>query len=101
VARLRLGGETLEPARLTYPALGGQAVSQVAIRSTPWEDLYVVLNGQDDGGAASFRILVNPLVTWIWAGGAVFVLGVLLGHLPAGPARASQPASSSAAVVPG
>src|SRR5262249_45020976 len=30
VARLSLGDETLEPARLTYPSLGGQAVTRVA-----------------------------------------------------------------------
>ncbi len=80
VARLRLGGETLEPARLTYPSLGGQAVTRVAIRSTPLDDVYVVLAGTG-GGAATVTVYVNPLVTWLWAGGALLVIGVLLGNL--------------------
>jgi cytochrome c-type biogenesis protein CcmF len=99
VARLGLGGETLEPSRLTYPGLGGQSLSRVAIRSTPLEDLYVVLNGRDERGAASVRIVVNPLVPWIWAGGALLILGVLIGHLPARPRSASSVAPAAAPVA--
>jgi cytochrome c-type biogenesis protein CcmF len=80
VARLASGDETLEPARLTYPSLGGGALTHVAIRSSPLEDLYVVLAGAD-GASASFTVYVNPLVTWIWVGGALLVAGVLLGNL--------------------
>jgi cytochrome c-type biogenesis protein CcmF len=80
VARVRLGDEVLEPTRLTYPSLGGQAVTQPAIRSTPLDDVYVVLAGADAGGAA-LTVYVNPLVTWIWVGGALLVAGVLLGNL--------------------
>jgi cytochrome c-type biogenesis protein CcmF len=81
VARLRLGHETLEPARLTYPSAGGQALTQVAIRSSPLDDLYVVLAAPADGDAASLVVFVNPLVTWIWGGAALLVVGVLLGHV--------------------
>jgi cytochrome c-type biogenesis protein CcmF len=80
VARLRMGGETLEPARLTYPSLGGQALTRVAISSTPLDDVYVVLAGADGSGVA-LTVFVNPLVTWIWVGGALLVAGVLLGNL--------------------
>jgi len=80
LARLQLGDATLEPARLTYPSLGGQAVTRVAIRSTPIDDVYVVLAGAD-ARSATMTIYVNPLVTWIWVGGALLVAGVLLGNL--------------------
>ena len=81
VARLRMGAETLQPSRLTYASLGGQAVTRVAIRSTPLDDVYVVLAGQAEGGASTFAVYDNPLVTWIWAGAALLVAGVLLGNL--------------------
>jgi len=100
VARLRLGQETLEPARLTYPSAGGQALTQVAIRSAPLEDLYVVLAAPAEGDAATFVVFVNPLVTWIWGGAALLVVGVLLGH--AGrldPAVKPLPAAVSAPVA--
>jgi cytochrome c-type biogenesis protein CcmF len=80
-ARLTMGGATLRPARLVYPGSGGQAVSQVAIESSPIDDVYVVVAGPPSGKEVAFHVFVNPMVTWIWAGAALLVLGVLLGHL--------------------
>ena len=81
VGVLRFGDETLQPSLATYAGLGGQALTHVAIRTTPMADLYVVLAGVNSDGSASFRIFVNPLVSWIWAGGAIIILGVVLGNL--------------------
>lgn len=94
VARLRLGDETLEPARLSYPSLGGQAVTRVAIRSSALDDVYVVLVGTATDGTATLNVFVNPLVTWIWAGAALLITGVLLGNL------GRTQAEMSAAVLP-
>lgn len=63
-----------------------QAVSEIAIRSTPVEDLYITLAGWEPvdsedlnkGYIAGFSAKVNPLVAWIWIGGGVFLLGGLL-----------------------
>ncbi len=77
---MSLGGQTLEPARATYAGLGGQSLTHVAISSSPVADVYVVLAGTNSDGSASFRIFVNPLVSWIWAGGAIIVVGVVLGN---------------------
>jgi cytochrome c-type biogenesis protein CcmF len=59
-----------------------QAVSEVAIRSTLREDLYVILIGRDEDGTTAFKVLVNPLVSWIWIGGIVVVLGGLIAFWP-------------------
>jgi len=80
VAAMTLGGQTLEPARATYAGLGGQSLTHVAISSSPIADLYVVLAGTNSDGSASFRIFVNPLVSWIWSGGAIIIVGVVLGN---------------------
>ena len=80
VAAMRLGDQTLQPARATYASLGGQSLTHVAISSSPIADVYVVLAGTNGDGSASFRIFVNPLVSWIWSGGAIIILGVLLGN---------------------
>jgi cytochrome c-type biogenesis protein CcmF len=79
-AALRFGDQTLEPSRATYAGLGGQALTHVAITTTPVADVYVVLAGTNGDGSASFRVFVNPLVSWIWAGGAIIILGVVLGN---------------------
>ncbi len=59
-----------------------QAVTEVAIRSTLVEDLYVILISWDEDGTAAFKVLVNPLVNWIWIGGVVFVIGGLIAFWP-------------------
>lgn len=66
-----------------------QFVSEVAIRSTLAGDLYVILigweqNPADEGYIAAFGVLVNPLVSWIWIGGGVFLLGGLIAFWPEG-----------------
>jgi cytochrome c-type biogenesis protein CcmF len=74
VAAMQLGDQTLQPARATYASLGGQSLTHVAISSSP-------IAGTNGDGSASFRIFVNPLVSWIWSGGAIIILGVLLGNV--------------------
>ena len=53
-----------------------QPQSEIAIKTTPVEDLYVVVTGFDADGGASVRAFVNPLTWWIWAGAAVMLLGM-------------------------
>ncbi len=57
-------------------------VTEVAIRNSLVEDLYVILIGQDPDGRTAFKVLVNPLVDWIWIGGAVICLGGLVAFWP-------------------
>ncbi|MGH7123322.1 MAG: cytochrome c-type biogenesis CcmF C-terminal domain-containing protein, partial [Stellaceae bacterium] len=90
VALMGFGDQTLEPARATYAGLGGQSLTHVAISTTPIADVYVILAGTNPDGSASFRILFNPLVSWIWAGGIVIILGVILGNAGA-PRRLTVP----------
>ncbi|MBI4310329.1 MAG: heme lyase CcmF/NrfE family subunit [Chloroflexi bacterium] len=60
------------------------ATTRAAIRSTPLEDLYIVSSEAPEGGRAVFRILVNPLVWWLWVGGVVFIWGTLVALWPEG-----------------
>jgi cytochrome c-type biogenesis protein CcmF len=59
-----------------------EQVTEVAIRSTLLEDLYVILIGWDEDGTTAFKVLVNPLVNWIWIGGIVFIVGGLIAFWP-------------------
>src|SRR5258708_44479 len=69
------------PARATYAGLGGQSLTHVAISTTPLADVYVVMAGANADGSGSFRIFVNPLVTWIWACATIIIVGVVLGNV--------------------
>lgn len=71
------------PERNVYDKNPDMPTSEVGLRMTPIEDVYVVLNGWDAGGeSATFTIYVNPLTMWMWVGGIVIVLGVLLAIWP-------------------
>ncbi len=60
--------------------------TEVGLKSNLQEDLYVVYTGTPDGTErAQFSIIINPLVSWFWIGGAVLVLGGLLAMWPGGP----------------
>jgi cytochrome c-type biogenesis protein CcmF len=53
-----------------------QPMTEIAIRSTLKEDLYVVLAGwEEEGQWVSFHVFVNPFVQWIWIGVGIMVLG--------------------------
>jgi cytochrome c-type biogenesis protein CcmF len=80
VLRVESGGEhltTLRPQRNLHLAQR-QPQSEVAIRTTPIEDLYAVVTSFDPDGAAAVRTFVNPLTWWIWAGAVVMLAGIFV-----------------------
>ena len=65
-----------------------QPMTEVKIRSTLREDLYLVLSGWDEQGRATFHVFINPMVQVIWIGIGVMVLGgifVLFPNAKRGP----------------
>lgn len=61
---------------------GEQPQTEVDILSQFDEDFYIVLVGWDEHGAATFKVYINPLVSWIWFGGFIIALGTLFVMLP-------------------
>jgi cytochrome c-type biogenesis protein CcmF len=60
-----------------------QPMTIPAVRSTAKEDLYVIVAGWDQAsGIVSFKATINPLVSWIWVGGLVFIFGTLVAAWP-------------------
>lgn len=55
-----------------------QPTTEVAIRSTLVEDLYVILAQHDEDGRATFKVLINPLIVWMWIGGFVLAGGAMI-----------------------
>ena len=73
---------TLTPQKNYHYALENPWVTEVAIRSTLKEDLYVILASLDEDGLAAFQIVINPLITWIWIGGGLLLLGTAIAAWP-------------------
>lgn len=79
------------PALNLYPS-AGEPIPTPAIRHGPLADLYVSVLGFDQNGrSATFRVLRNPGVSWLWAGGGIMALGGLLAAWPR-RRRAAEPA---------
>jgi len=74
---------TITPRNNFYPKTPDMPTSEVGLRMSPVEDVYVVLNGwEGNGSSATFTVYVNPLTVWMWVGGLVLILGVLFAMWP-------------------
>lgn len=77
--------DTIAPEKNIYKYEGNREINQeteVALRSTFKDDLYIILSGFNEDGSATIRVMINPLVNWIWAGGLVLVLGAIVTMWP-------------------
>ena len=85
---------TMNPMRSFYPSFN-MASTRAAIRGGPVEDLYVVSSENLSDGSVGFRILVNPLMWWMWVAGPVLILGTVIALWPQ-PVRQTASARSRA-----
>ncbi len=72
--------------------------TEVGIMESFRQDVYVVLAGVGADDTAELRITFNPLVRWVWIGGALMAIGGLIVMWP--QARRRRPESGYAAVMP-
>jgi cytochrome c-type biogenesis protein CcmF len=57
--------------------------TEVDINKSLKEDLYVVLNGYEtETGIANLKIVINPLVNWIWLGFMLLAIGTAIAFMP-------------------
>ena len=95
------------PARWYFRKHEDQPTTEVAIRRSFSEDIYLVLAAFEPGEqSATVELVVNPLVNWLWFGFGVVGIGTLIALLPestfafgAAAAPAAATARSGAATV--
>jgi cytochrome c-type biogenesis protein CcmF len=71
------------PARWYFRKHESEPTSEVAIRRGFGEDVYVILaaySAQDN--SASIKVVINPLVNWVWFGFGVLAVGTAIAFLP-------------------
>ncbi len=81
----------LSPALKFFPTQQSP-VGRAVHRSTLSEDIYLILSGfsEVDKNHATLKVLVRPLVVWMWIGGVVILLGTLVAILPLGKMSSQQ-----------
>ncbi len=72
---------TISPERRYY-INAKQPTTEVSIRSTLIEDLYIIMPGITEYEEITLSVTVNPLLAWIWVGSTIMVLGGLLAIIP-------------------
>jgi cytochrome c-type biogenesis protein CcmF len=74
---------TLTPRTELYTRTG-QPMTIPSARSTITEDFYVILVNFEGttADAATFRIFLNPLINWVWAGAIIFLAGTMVAAWP-------------------
>ncbi len=103
--------DTVYPAKWFYRKHEEEPTTEVAIRRTFAEDLYIVLAFQPSDlktQTASLQININPLVDWIWFGFGIMALGTGIALLPERsyafalaklPEAAASPAATTVALL--
>ena len=59
-----------------------EPTTEVALRRSLADDLYVVLEGNTETQSAKVKVKVNPLVNWIWLGVGIMVMGTFVALIP-------------------
>jgi cytochrome c-type biogenesis protein CcmF len=73
----------LRPAKWFFHGHEAEPTTEVAIRRAPAEDLYLTLAGYDLAhGTAIIKVVINPVVDWIWFGFMLLAMGTGIALLP-------------------
>jgi cytochrome c-type biogenesis protein CcmF len=99
-AKVRIdGSKVYRPAISQYNG-GGAAIATPAVRSTPFDDVYIKLVDAPlrPGDPATIGVIIQPLIFWLWVGGGVVAFGTILA---AWPGRRRRPIDPASAPVPG
>ncbi len=89
------GDEVYTPGSTIFRQLG-QPVATPSVRPGFSEDLFLVLDRfqEDPEQPISLRIIVRPLISWMWVGGGMMALGSLLALFPGKRRRGTEPVSA-------
>jgi cytochrome c-type biogenesis protein CcmF len=65
-------------------SFGDQTIGSPSVRATPRDDVALTLLAlpEGDGNAVTIRVTTQPLVSWLWFGGAVMAVGTALAAFP-------------------
>jgi cytochrome c-type biogenesis protein CcmF len=81
-----VGGKVIDhmrPAKWFFHKHESEPTTEVAIRRAPTEDLYITLGNYDLAeGNVTLKIVVNPVVDWIWFGFMLLAIGTGITLLP-------------------
>ncbi len=90
------GGDVYAPATTNY-RLSGMVVPTPSVRTGFTEDVFLVLDEVPERGSdrIRLRVIVRPMVAWIWGGGFLMAAGTLLALFPGRRRRGTEAVSAA------
>ena len=99
-APIRIDGDDVyAPSQNLYTATG-QVIGTPSVRSSVRQDVYLTFEKRPEGdGPASIKVLLVPMVLWLWVGAAVMALGTALCLVPGRRRRPVEPIGVEAELI--
>jgi cytochrome c-type biogenesis protein CcmF len=95
------GAGDFHPAITTFGSNSANAVGTPSIDSGWRDDVYLTIDKIPSGSSVVIGVVVQPLVSWMWVGGALLVVGTLLSAVPGRRRRPTDPVSKPVVGVAG
>jgi cytochrome c-type biogenesis protein CcmF len=94
-ARVRVNGNRVFRPAVNEYVFGGQIIGTPSVSTGLREDVFLALLDvpEEPGDPAVVRVVLQPLVTWLWIGGGVMAFGTLLAAFPGKRRRPTEPTS--------
>ena len=89
------GGKVYRPAINQFRA-GNNAIGTPSVATSLVEDVFLTMLElpETDTDPVIIRVVLQPLVTWLWIGGGLMALGTALAAFPGGRRRPTEPTSA-------
>jgi len=100
-ARVLVDDEVVHEPSFNMFRSAGQGIGEPSVRTSLWNDVYLTLEQPlpIGDGPAVIRVIIQPLVSWMWLGGGLMAVGTLLAAFPGRRRRPTEPVSAPVAGV--
>ena len=93
-ARLRIDGVVHEPALQRF-VNGSNEIGKPSVKNSVTDSVMVTITDTPtDTGSVAIKVIVQPLIVWLWAGGGVMAFGSVLAAFPGQRRRPEDPVSA-------
>jgi cytochrome c-type biogenesis protein CcmF len=94
-AQVRIDDDGVFTPSLSEFRFGSQAIGTPSVRVGATNDVYLALQALPEEGSDEvlLRVVVQPLILWLWIGGGVMAFGTILSAWPGSRRRPTDPSS--------
>jgi cytochrome c-type biogenesis protein CcmF len=99
-ARIRVDGKVYEPAIQLF-GNGNQQIGKPTVRNSPVDSVLISLTDLPTSGGVAVKVIVQPMIVWLWTGGAIMAVGSIMAAFPGRRRIPSAPVSAPVPVAAG